>query len=165
MRYQMRQKFFAFGDDFMIKDDDGRDVYFVDGKAFSWGDKLSFQTADTRQEVAYIAQKLWSFKPKYEIHRDGNVFAEVVKEFTWFKSKFTLDVPGPNDYEITGSFWQHEYSFTRQGRTVASVSKKLFALTDTYGIDIVSGEDDVAILATAVVVDLVCHDEKSNSND
>jgi uncharacterized protein YxjI len=92
------------------------------------------------------------------------VFAEVVKEFTWFKSKFTLDVPGPNDYEITGSFWEHEYSFSRQGRTVASVSKKLFALTDTYGIDIVSGEDDVAILATAVVVDLVCHDEKNSSN-
>jgi uncharacterized protein YxjI len=164
MRYQMRQKFFAFGDDFMIKDQDGNDIYFVDGKAFSWGDKLSFQRADTREEIAFIAQKLWSFKPKYEIHRDGNVFAEVVKEFAWFKSKFTLDVPGPNDYEITGSFWEQEYTFTRLGRTVASVSKKWFSLSDTYGIDIVSNEDDVAILATAVVVDLVCHDEKSNSN-
>ena len=163
MKYQMRQKFFSFGDKFMIKDQDGRDVFFVDGKAFSWGDKLSFQDADTRQEIAFIAQKLWSFKPKYEIHRNGVVFAEVIKEFTWFKSKFTLDVPGPNDYEITGSFWQHEYSFSRSGRTVASVSKKMFALTDTYGIDIVSGEDDVAILATAVVVDLVCHDEQNNS--
>jgi uncharacterized protein YxjI len=161
MRYQMRQKFFAVGDDFVIKDEDGTDVYLVDGKAFSWGDKLSFQRNDTREEIAFIAQKLWSFKPKYEIHRNGEVFAEVVKEFSWFKSKFTLDVPGPNDYEITGSFWEHEYSFSRSGRTVASVSKKLFALTDTYGIDIVSGEDDVAILATAVVVDLVCHDEKN----
>ena len=111
MRYQMRQKFFAFGDDFMIKDQHGDDVYLVDGKAFSWGDKLSFQDADTRDEIAFIAQKMWSFKPKYEIHRAGRVFAEVVKEFTWFNSKFTLDVPGPNDYEITGSFWKHEYSF------------------------------------------------------
>ncbi|MGZ0169317.1 MAG: hypothetical protein ACKVHE_07160 [Planctomycetales bacterium] len=58
MRYQMRQKFFAFGDDFMIKDEDGTDVYFVDGKAFSWGDKLSFQRNDTREEVAFITQKL-----------------------------------------------------------------------------------------------------------
>jgi len=163
MRYQMRQKFFAFGDDFMIKDQNGADVYLVDGKAFSWGDKLSFQDADTREEIAFIAQKMWSFKPKYEIHRAGRVFAEVVKEFTWFNSKFTLDVPGPNDYEITGSFWKHEYSFSRRGKTVASVSKKMFAMTDTYGIDIVSGEDDVAILATAVVVDLVCHDQKNNA--
>jgi hypothetical protein len=100
MRYQMRQKFFAFGDDFMIKDQDGNDIYFVDGKAFSWGDKLSFQRADTREEIAFIAQKLWSFKPKYEIHRDGNVFAEVVKEFAWFKSKFTLDVPGPTTTKL-----------------------------------------------------------------
>lgn len=162
MRYQMRQKFFAFGDDFMIKDQDGNDVYFVDGKAFSWGDKLSFQRADTRKEIAFISQKLLSFMPKYEIHRDGVVFAEVVKEFSWFKSKFTLDVPGPNDYEITGSFWDQDYTFTRRGRTVATVSRKWFSLSDTYGVDIISGENDVAILATAVVVDLVCHDEKSN---
>ena len=33
-------------------------------------------------------------------------FAEVIKEFSWFKSKFTLDVPGPNDYTIGGSFWE-----------------------------------------------------------
>ena len=33
MRYQMRQKLFAFGDDFTIKDDAGRDVFFVDGGA------------------------------------------------------------------------------------------------------------------------------------
>ena len=30
MRYVMKQKLFAFGDDFMIQDADGRDVYFVD---------------------------------------------------------------------------------------------------------------------------------------
>ena len=164
MRYQLRQKFFAFGDDFTIKDAEGNDIFFVDGKAFSWGDKLSFQNADTREEVAFISQRLWSFRPKYEIYRDGKLFAEIVKEFTWFKSKFTLDVPGPNDYEITGSFWEHEYTFRRQGRNVASVSRKWFALTDTYGIDIVPGEDDVTILATAIVVDLVCHDEKSGGS-
>ena len=103
-----------------------------------------------------------SLMPRYEIHRDGKKFAEVVKKFSWFKSKFELDVPGPNDYTITGSFWDHEYSFERMGRTVASVSKAYWSWTDTYGIDIVDGEDDVAILATCVVIDLVCHDEKNN---
>ena len=51
----------------------------------------------------------------------------ITKEFTWFKSKFTLDVPGPNDYIITGSFWEHEYHFERQGMTVATVSKKFWS--------------------------------------
>jgi uncharacterized protein YxjI len=35
------------------------------------------------------------------------------------------------------------------------VSKRFFAFSDTYGVDIVDGEDDITILATAVVIDLV----------
>ena len=35
MRYQIKEKLLSFGDDFRIKDHDGRDVYFVDGRAFN----------------------------------------------------------------------------------------------------------------------------------
>jgi uncharacterized protein YxjI len=38
-------------------------------------------------------------------------------------------------------------------------AKRWFSWTDTYGMDLVSGEDDVLILATAVVIDMVCHQE------
>ncbi len=161
MQYLMKQKFWSWGDNFHIKDAQQRDVYLVQGKVFSWGDKLSFQDLHGR-ELAYISQKLLSWRPRYEISRDGNHFAEVVKKFSWFKSRFTLDVPGPNDYTIEGSFWEHEYEFQRGGRSVANVSKRYFSWSDTYGIDIVDGEDDVAILATCVVIDLVCHNEKSD---
>jgi uncharacterized protein YxjI len=50
MRYLLKQKFWSWGDDFTIKDAEGRDVYFVDGKAFSWGDKLSLG-ADLRDHA------------------------------------------------------------------------------------------------------------------
>lgn len=158
MKFMMKQKFWSWGDDFSIKDDQGKDIYFIDGKAFSWGDKLSFQDMN-RRELAFISQKLLSWKPRYEIFRDGAKFAEVIKEFSWFKNKFTLDVPGPNDYTITGSFWDHEYSFERRSREVAWVSKRYWTFSDTYGIEIADGEDVVAILATCVVIDLVCHDD------
>jgi hypothetical protein len=39
----MQQKFLALGDDFTIRDETGRDAFFVDGKTFSIGDQLSFQ--------------------------------------------------------------------------------------------------------------------------
>jgi uncharacterized protein YxjI len=39
----MRQKLLSWGDDFVIRDETGRDVFFVDGKAFSLGNQLSFQ--------------------------------------------------------------------------------------------------------------------------
>ena len=161
MRYVMKEKFWSWGDDFHINDQNNQPVFFVDGHAFSWGTKLSFQDM-TGKELAFISQKLLSWTPTFEIHRNGSMFATVVKEFSWFSKKFTLDVPGPNDYTIDGSFWEHEYSFVRGGRQVARVSKQFFSWSDTYGIDIIQGEDDVSILACVVVIDQVLHDDKSD---
>ncbi len=158
MRYLMRQKFWSWGDDFIIKDEHGRDVFYVDGKAFSWGDKLSFQDMQ-KQELAYIRQKLLSWGPTYEIDVHGRQTAVVKKHlFTFLRCRFTIDVPGPDDLEATGSILDHEYRFERHGQAVAEVSKRWFSFRDTYGIDIADGEDAVLILATAVVIDLVCHD-------
>ena len=156
MLYVMKQKIWSLGDDFTIKDSQGNDVFLVDGRTFSIGDKLSFQDMNGN-ELAFISQKVLSFKKTYEIYRNNQLFANVVKELTFFKDKFSVDVPGPNDYEVKGNFLQHEFEFIRSGRTVAHVSKQYFSWSDTYGIDIVEGEDDITILATAIVIDLICH--------
>ena len=157
MRYLMKQKLFCFGDDFRIKDDANNDVFFVDGKVFTIGQKLSFQDMHG-QELAFIRQKLLSWGPTYEIYHDGNLAAVVKKHlFTFFRCAFTVDVPGPDDIEAQGSFLDMEYSFTRGGRQVAEVSKRWFSFGDTYGVDIADSEDQVLILASTVVIDMICH--------
>lgn len=158
MIYRIKEAFWSLGNDFRIMDQNGNAVFHVDGAAFSWGDNLSFQ--DMRgNELAKISQKLMSFKPRYEIYIRGEKFAEVVKEWSWFKQKFTLDIPGPNDYSITGSFWQHEFEFIRSGIKVAHVSKHFWGWTDSYGVEVDDGEDDVSILCTCIVIDQVLHDD------
>jgi len=158
MRYVMRQKLWCWGDDFMIRDASGADVYFVDGKAFTLGDQLSFQDLEGR-ELASIRQRIFAWGPTYEIHRGGRLAAVVKKElFTFFACRFTVDVPGPDDLEAEGDLFDHEYEFRRGGRTVAAVSKRWFDWTDTYGVDIARGEDDVLLLASTVVIDMACHD-------
>lgn len=157
MRYVMRERILSLGDDFTIRNADGQDVYYVDGKAFSFGDKLSFKDMAGR-EVALIDQKLLSIGPQYEIIRGGEVVAVVKKKLlTLVHARFTVDVPGPHDLEARGNFLDHEYTFQRGARDVARVSKRWFSFTDTYGIDVDEGEDDVLILASAVVIDLVSH--------
>lgn len=158
MRYLLRQKFLSWGEDFTIRDESGRDAFYVDGKALSLGHKLSFQDMEGR-ELLYLRQRLLSWGPTYELERDGVPVATVKKAlFTLFNCRFTVDVPGPDDLEATGSFLEHEYTFERGGRAVASVSKHWVSFTDTYGVDIADGEDDILILASAVVIDLACHD-------
>ena len=41
MRYFLKQKLLSWGDDFRIKNEAGDDVFFVDGRAFSIGNKFS----------------------------------------------------------------------------------------------------------------------------
>lgn len=157
MRYVMRQKLLSWGDDFYIRDEAGRDVYFVDGKAFSFGDQLSFQDLEGH-ELAFIKQRVFAWGKTYEISRGGALVAVVKKElFALFHHRFTVDVPGPDDLEAEGNFMDHEYTFRRGDRTVATVSKRWFTWADTYGIEIEEGEDPVLILASAVVVDQACH--------
>jgi uncharacterized protein YxjI len=161
MRYVMKQKLWAWGDDFTIKDEAGHDHFFVDGKALSLGDKLSFQDMQGR-ELAFVRQKLLSWGPTYEIYHGGALFA-VVKENLWsfLKYRFTVDVgadgPDAKDLEIEGNFTDREYTFLRTGggRPVATVSRKFWSWSDTYGVDVAPGEDDVLILACTVVVDMV----------
>ena len=165
MRYVMKQNLWSIGDDFAIKDEAGHDRFLVDGKALSLGDKLAFLDTQGR-ELAFVREKLLSWGPTYEIYHGGLLFA-VVKEHLWsvFRNRFTVDVgadgAGPEDLEVEGDFFDREYAFRRGGRTVATVSRKFWSWADTYGVDVADGEDDVLILACAVVIDMITEKHKN----
>lgn len=159
MRYLLKQKLFAFGNDFTIKDAGGQDRYFVDGRIFAIGDKLTFHDMQG-QELARIEQKLLRFSPTYEIIRSGRPAAVVKKQrFTFFRDMFDIEDAAPGDLDASGDFFDLEYQFTRDGRPIATISKRFFSLSDTYGVDIAEGEDDVLILACTVVIDMCSHSE------
>ncbi len=158
MRYQLRQKLFAFGDDFTVKDETGADRYIVDGKVFSLGHRVIIRDTQGNEE-ATIHQRIIALLPTYEITRNGQDLAEVRKRLALFHDRYTVDIPGPDDLEAQGDLLDHEYVFTRAGQTVAAVSKQWFALTDTYGVEVAPGVDDVLILASAIVIDLVNADQ------
>lgn len=159
MRYQMTQKLLALGDDYRVLDENGKEAYVVDDKILSLGSNVAILDL-AGHELVRIRQKLLSWGPTYEITREGQPFAMIKKSlFTPFHCKFSIDVPGPDDLEARGDFTDHEYEITLGNRAVARVSKKWIALRDTYAIDVEAGQDDVLMIACAVVIDLACHDE------
>ncbi len=160
MRFVMKQQLFAWGNDFVIRDANDREVYFVDGRVFSLGSQLSFQDMDGR-ELVFIKQKLFSWGPTFEIFCGTERLAVVSKKiFTLFECAFEVDVPGPNDLTAKGDFMDHEYVFYRDGESVATVSKQWFTWADTYGVDIADNENELLILAGTVVIDMACHTGK-----
>jgi uncharacterized protein YxjI len=161
MKFSIKQKAWSLGDDFSIKDEAGNEAYYVDGKAFSvLRTKLSFLDND-KNELAFIRERLMSATASYEILRDGEVAAVVKKDFfNPLRVGFTVDVPGPDDLEATGSLLDHEYTFRRGNRVVAEVSKQWFTWRDTYGVEVADDEDPVLILASTVVIDMICHPDQ-----
>ena len=132
------------------------------GRRFLSTDALSAWAINYPSRIPPGARWLLSWGLTYEISRDGTLVATVKKKFfTLLRHRFFVDVPGPNDLEAMGDFFDHEYEFLLGDRPVAQVSKRWIALTDSYGIDISPGADDVLILACAVVIDLVCHADRN----
>jgi uncharacterized protein YxjI len=162
MKYVMKERWFSFGNDFDITDEHGTKQFHVDGRALSIGEKLSFQ--DTAgHELAFIRQRLLAWGPTYEVLRDGKIVAVLRKKiFTLFRCKFEVDLPGPNDLEAKGDFFDHEYEFLLHEQPVAQVSKKWISWTDTYAIEVNPPQDPVMILAYAVIIDLICHEEQKH---
>jgi uncharacterized protein YxjI len=56
--------------------------------------------------------------------------------------------------EMTGDLLSHEFTLQRDGQTSATVSKRWISLTDTYAVDVASGENDLLILASVLALDL-----------
>lgn len=158
-KYSIRQKMFTFADGFGIKDEQGRDAYFVHGKMFSFGADLSLQNAEKR-ELARIRQKMFTFAPTYTITRDGAPAGTMKKVLFTFRPRFVIECAQGEPLEVVGSFAMYDYSFTRKGAPVARVSKKILAVTDSYGVDIQPDEDEVFILSCAIVVDMILHPTK-----
>jgi uncharacterized protein YxjI len=69
-------------------------------------------------------------------------------------------VPGPlldrargRELSAKGNIVDHEFEIERDGDKVAEISKRWFRVRETYGVEVVPGEDDALLLAVTVCID------------
>ena len=149
MRLLFKQRFFSWLDSYDIFDENGNTVYTVKG-AFSIGHLLKIFDA-SGNEVGYIKEKMLSWLPKFEMYIGGQYFGCITKEFSFFKPKFNIDFCGWN---VSGDWFEWDYSITDAlSGTVATVSKQLWNLTDTYVIDVNNPNDALYVLMLVLAID------------
>ncbi len=154
MRYILKHKLFSIGGDSMIKDEHGRDIYFVDGKALSIGRHLEIKDLQGR-ELADIHQELIALAPKFDIRIVNGESAHVQMKLLSLTDRLRIDVSGGGDLEAHGNIFHHEYDIDRNGQRVAHISKAWVSLTDSYGIETTDNEDQLLLLSCAVVIDAI----------
>lgn len=159
-RYKIRQNLISIGDDFWIENAEGQKVFKVDGKVLKIRKTLVFEDAKGRK-LAQIQERLLTIKDTMVIEdANGKDIATVKKALlTPLRDKWNVDVKGGEDLVVQGNILDFEYNITAGGKKVAEISKKILHLTDTYAVDIADGQNDILILAVAIAVDMMAHNE------
>jgi uncharacterized protein YxjI len=160
MRYQVRQRVFSLSDRFAIKDEAGGERFLVQGRVFSLGKKLSL-TDTSGNELYFIRQKLLSVLPCYHVLKDGREVAELRSRLSFLKARFSISGE-KGSYDIEGSPLGLEYRISSGGREVATVSKRFFAVADTYGVDVVDSEDAAFVLSLVIIIDQIAHENRNH---
>jgi uncharacterized protein YxjI len=156
----MREKLLSIGDDFWIEDEEGERAYHVDGKALRMRKTLKLEDREGN-EVCKVQERRLRIRDTMEIEApDGRRLGLIQKAMiTPLRERFEVEVPDAEDLKVRGKILDHEYRIKQGGEQVAEVSKRWFRMRDTYGIEIEPGRDEALILAVAVALDAMEHDE------
>lgn len=150
MKLIIKQKILSWFDSYNVYDENDNVVFNIQGK-LSWGHKLViYDTAGV--ELGCIKEKVISMLPTFEIYKGNQKIGEIKKKFSFFKPQFVLDL---GKYDVEGDFLGMTYNVKKNNTIVATINKKIFAMSDTYTID-TQDEDalNVIMIATAIDIDL-----------
>ncbi|MBQ7983952.1 MAG: LURP-one-related family protein [Clostridia bacterium] len=161
--YCIREQIFSLGDRFHIMDETGAVCFIAESELFTFGRKLHLYRAagdDTiGEEVAFIEQEIVLFsRPRYHIMPADSAAFTVVSEFSFFSRSYSVPERG---WEITGDFFDHDYTVMQDGATAAEVSKEWFTFGDCYTVRAEDDADALAVLCVALVID--CMDEQRSN--
>jgi uncharacterized protein YxjI len=185
----VRQRMFSIGDDFWITDERGDRAFLVEGsagldpaappkagldpaappkagldpaappKALSIHQTLEIKDG-SGAVAASVHKKPMALRDSMEIERDGQVIATVRREmFAPLHHKSSIDLADGRTLEAVGNLTGREFDIRDGGHTLARVSRAWFTMRDTYGVDVVDGEDAAMLLAVAVCLDRIHHEE------
>lgn len=151
MQLLFKQRFFSWLDSYDIYNENGETVYTVEGK-MALGHRLHILDHFGRH-IGTVEEKVLSFLPKFMLYEGEEYIGEIQKQLTILRPKFTLNVKG---WTVEGNIWEWDYQIVDiYGRTVATIEKSLWKLTDTYVLDIENPEDALYVLMIVLAIDAV----------
>jgi uncharacterized protein YxjI len=156
-RYIMRQRVFAFGQDFFINNAAGQPVFKIDGKVRLVKESLKFR--DMQGNLLYqLDERVIRIRESFDIlNANGQVVAKVHNAIVDpLRERFTIEIAGGQNLVTMGKVIWAQYDILRNGQPVAKISKQFSWIgRDQYVVDVVQGEDDCLLLAVTVVIDMM----------
>lgn len=149
MRLYFKQRMFSWFDSYDIYDENSEVKYVVKGE-LSWGHKLQIYN-HLDQNIATLKEKVMTFLPKFEIYKKDELVGSINKEFTFLKPQFHIDY---NNWHVEGKFLEWDYQILdKSNQLIASITKEIWHLTDTYVLDIIDDQNALDVLLLVLAID------------
>ncbi|WP_201713063.1 LURP-one-related/scramblase family protein [Rossellomorea arthrocnemi] len=156
----IKQKVFSLSEKFTVKDQDEKDVYYVEGSFMKVPKTFSIMNQD-KEEVALITKKVLSFLPTFFVEVNGQEVVTIKKELSFLKAKYSIDAAG---IEVEGNWMDMNFQVLHEGRVVGEVGKEWFSWGDSYRVQILEEEMESVILALVIAIDCVKADQANNTS-
>ncbi|KUL01369.1 MAG: Uncharacterized protein XE11_2147 [Methanomicrobiales archaeon 53_19] len=130
----------------------------MDGKALRVRNTLIIQSKEG-QDLYKIQERMLRIKDTMEIEKGAGGTAATIKKalIAPLRDRWTVTVPGQEDWEVQGNILDHEYHIEAGRKRIAEASKKWFRIRDTYGVEVEPGYDDALVLAVTAAIDQMAH--------
>ncbi|MFG2481479.1 LURP-one-related/scramblase family protein [Streptomyces virginiae] len=151
MKYLVRDKMLAIGDDYWIEDEDGRHAFLVDGKALRFRDTLELKDPDG-QILITLREKLFTLRDAMTLERDERRLAVIRrKRLSLVRGHFRVTLAEGTELDVSGRILDREFKVEYDGELLALVSRQWYRVRETYAVDVVREDADAALLIAVAV--------------
>ena len=151
----IKQKVFSLSGKFTVKDQQEKDVYYVEGSFMKIPKTFSIRD-ENKNEIARITKKILSFLPKFFVEINGQEVLTIKKEFSFFKARYNIEAAG---MEVLGNWWDMDFQVLQNGKVIGKVNKEWFTWGDSYKVQILNEELETIVIALVIAIDCVKADE------
>lgn len=147
----MKQKMFSIGEKFSIQNEEGDIVYKVEGSFFKIPKSFKMYDQDYRL-VGTVTKEMFKLLPKFKIAVENEPTIRIEKGFTFFKDRYRII---SENVEVRGDWLDKNYEIYRDGKSIAKVTQKWIAMTDTFEIKVIDEKYEHLTIMLVAAIDFV----------
>ncbi|MET7538386.1 LURP-one-related family protein [Streptomyces sp. NPDC005507] len=164
MRYEVRERLFAVGEDYWIEDEQGHKAFLVDGKAMRLRDTFELKGPDGRVLID-IHEKMFALRDTMVIERGDEALAKIKrKRLSLLRNHYRVELADGTVLDVSGKILDREFVVEYDGEMLAHISRRWLRVRDTYGVDVIREDADPALLI-AIAVCVIHLAEKERGDD
>ncbi|WP_326712036.1 LURP-one-related family protein [Streptomyces sp. NBC_01474] len=164
MRYEVRERLFAVGEDYWIEDEQGHKAFLVDGKAMRLRDTFELKGPDGRVLID-IHEKMFALRDTMVIERGDEALAKIKrKRLSLLRNHYRVELVDGTELDVSGKIMDREFVVEYDGEMLAHISRRWLRVRDTYGVDVIREDADPALLI-AIAVCVIHLAEKERGDD